>query len=44
MKSLGQRAPARGFLIPFHFYYERRRKEGKSRRKRRASFSFRSRG
>lgn len=27
MKSLGQRAPARGFLIPFHFYYGREAEE-----------------
>lgn len=29
MKSLGQRAPARGFLIPFHFYYGREAEEEK---------------
>lgn len=30
MKSRGQRAPARGFLIPFHFYYGRE-EEGRGR-------------
>lgn len=40
MKSLGQRAPARGFLIPFHFYYGREAEEEKEEEEeeRRASF------
>lgn len=42
MKSLGQRAPARGFLIPFHFYYGREAEEKKEEGV--FPFSSRSRG